>query len=138
MKVSTAIIALILVALLIVVAVAIFSNTAIIPNDSNVKPNIVYWVDNVKVSNTTIINWSDMIAGLTYTKNFTCWNQGIQNFTLTMTTTNLPVDWNQTWTGNSSLLIPNQTLYGNLTLALPLNAVQGNYNWTITVTETAP
>jgi archaellin len=137
--ISKPIIVIIIIAVIIVAAVAaaIGSNISA-PTENQLK----VYIDNVEFTgNQTAINtldWGPVQPGFTYTKNFTVVNNGNQNLTLLLLTTE-PLGTTQTWPYNGSMLPPSFSAQGSLEYKLSASASSGACTWRLIASNnTAP
>ncbi len=74
------------------------------------------------------LEWGPTTPGNTYTKNLTVTNNGAQNLTLKLFTTE-PIGTMQSWAPNNTQLNPLSTVSSTLTLTLSTFVGTGSYTW---------
>lgn len=75
-----------------------------------------------------LLEWGPTTPGNTYTKNLTVTNNGVQNLTLKLFTTE-PIGTMQSWAPNNTQLNPLSTVSSTLTLTLSSFVGTGSYTW---------
>lgn len=86
------------------------------------------YLDGAPVANGTQLDWGAVLPNSSNLWNYTIRNVGSVKCTVYRVVSGLPGGWNETWTGNNTLLEPQDWLVGDLNLTVPANA-SGTYNW---------
>ena len=127
---------LIIIVLVIAVIAAAFAlsgaPTETAPSDITVFIDTVQ--QNVNLTQPQTLDWGAVVAGNTYTRNFTVTNTGTQGLNLLLLTTE-PYGATQTWLYNNTKLEPNTYASGSLVLNLAPNANGGIYTWRLLATN---
>jgi len=128
MKLSN-VIGILVIAILASVVIAGVTMNYYHPETATVTPvSVKEYLNGVAVANGTTFDWDQLEAGVTYDWNYTVENIGSVTCSVYRIVEGLPDGWIETWTHNSTYLMPYETKVGNLTLTVPVNA-SGSYSW---------
>ena len=95
------------------------------------------YLDGELWENNTAIDWGDVESDTAYWCYLNVTNTGQLNCTVSMTTTNLPAGWTQTWTANNTFLESNEWANGTLTITTAtVEAITYNWDTIIKATQT--
>jgi flagellin-like protein len=127
---------LIFVAIIIVggVAAAFMLGSPEAVNNGDITVYIDSKKQSVNYTSPQTLDWGNIQAGNSYTKNFTVVNTGAQTYQILLLTTE-PAGTSQTWAYNNSALATNNYAAGSLTLTLSISPSTGSYTWRLLATN---
>ena len=105
------------------------------PQEATIKnpsPLLIYVKGTLMENATDIIDWEDVEPSSVNTCNLTVVNNGTSTLIVYFITVNLPSGFTETWTANSTILLPTKAAVGTLTLTV--SSVEGSYSWDSYVT----
>lgn len=100
------------------------------------NPSLKFYVDEAEWLNNTEVAWGNVSPDSSAQKSLDILNDGNVALLITLTSSNLPTDWDLAYDRNGTVVDVGTWLNGTMTLTIPASTAEATYYWTASINAT--